>query len=206
MAKQKFEKVIEKYYPGLNFLAISNEAYAPGVVLNHDDRIVDTLESLFPGGAWTTKTVDANTGTQKIEGSRSLELGATILGSVMIKSGVASRYEINFEFGQMKEVIFDNRKGAPLENELRNKFMQLKNSNRNRWNDVLHNYVVMSSLYVDTFTATFIRDGNVETNADVITRDVSIHANAEWKTDGKLKLTGNKTPFGTRGFIVKRFM
>ena len=106
----------------------------------------------------------------------------------------------------MTEVVFDIANGGPLENELRSNFMKLKKDNRPRWNDVLHDYAVMSSIYVDTFSATFKRDGKIETNVDVIIKDISINANAEWSTNGKLVIKGNKSPFGVRGFTIKRFM
>ncbi len=89
---QKFERLIEQNYPGLNFVAISNEAYMPGVILNDDDRIVDAMSHLFSGGNWKTKTVEANTGDQTIEGSFSLGFGGTFLGAVTVKSNVSSKY------------------------------------------------------------------------------------------------------------------
>ncbi len=113
---------------------------------------------------------------------------------------------MSFSFDKMKEVIFDFENGAPLENELRKMFMKLKDKDRARWKTVLHDYAVTSSLYVNSFKATFKRDGQVETDVNILTKDISFNAHTEWSASGELTISGNNTPFGVRGFIIKRFM
>lgn len=56
-----FEKFIEQYYKGFNFISIASEAFLPGAIINSDDRIIDHVGRIFPNEnpkKWAYKTTE----------------------------------------------------------------------------------------------------------------------------------------------------
>ncbi|MBI4929817.1 MAG: hypothetical protein HY841_03575 [Bacteroidetes bacterium] len=211
MAITKFEKFIEKNYPGLNFISITNDNYVPGVILNDDDRIIDGLSRIFsaePATKWAAATVNADIAGGEVQGERDLDSGGSVLGIVSLKAGVAVNYSVSFTFDKVTEMVFDTAKGAVYENEVREMIMKLKGNNRPRWKEILHEYVVMESVYVESATVEFKRNGKVLGQADIeqLTNEVNIDAKYKWNTKGKMEIKNNTSPFGVRGFLIKRFM
>lgn len=206
-----FEKFIENNYKGLNSLAISDERYMPGVILNNEDRIVDALSNLFPSAPatkWITEKVKTTVSGQTITGSRDLEIGSMILGVVGIKAGVSANYSLSFEFDNATSVVFDNSKGGIYENDVRTLINDLKQNNKDQWRSVLHGYVVMESIIVEIFKIQLSRNGKVITQADLqqYGQEISINGSYSWITNGTMQINNNTNPLGVRGFPIKRFM
>lgn len=207
----KLEKFIEHKFPGLNYLSISDERYLPTVIINDEDRIIDSLSRVFdsePANKWTTREVSTRINGETIQGTRKLEFGAKFLGVVSIKAGVTANYSVTYEFDDVTSVVFNNASGGVYENEVRALIMKLKDSDRATWKDILHEYVVMESVYVKNFKIKLTRDGVVLTQANIQTTqgEISIDGSYTWSASGEMIIQDNKTPLGLRGFQVKRFM
>lgn len=207
----KFENYIEKNYPGLNFISLPNEEYLPGQILNNDDRIVDGLSRIFneePDTKWITKKINANIVGGTIQGNRDLDIGVNVLGIFSLRAGSKAQYSISFSFDQVSQVVFDTTKGAVYENEVRRMILNLKKTNKKDWRDILHNYVVISSVYVESMTVEFYRNGNAILEAQIpeFSNEVKIDTKYEWNNNGKIEIKNNKLPFGVTGFTIKRMM
>ncbi len=206
-----FEDFIEKYYPGMNYLAISTEQYAPAVVLNQEDRIVASLARVFgnmPQASWATAKVQTRIAGDKVQGTRALDAGAKLLGVFSVKAGVNTDYSVTFSFENATSMIFDTQKGGVYEKDVRDMIMKLKDTDKGSWNDLLHEFVVMESIYVESFKAKFIRNGKVTGAVDVekLKDELSISGDYSWNSQGEVEIINNNTPLGVRGFLVKRFM
>jgi hypothetical protein len=209
--KLKFEKFIESKFKGLNFLSISNDTFKPGVILNNDDRIIDSLWRIFPkqsANKWKTTKVDSTIAGYTIEGERALDITGKVLGVFSLQAGVTAKYSISFEFSECQSLVFDTEAGGIYENEARNLIMKLKETDRATWKDILHEYITMESVYVESFTAKFKREGKVVTSAEIekVSQEVKVSAAFSWKTNGVMEIKNNQNPLGVRGFTVKRFM
>jgi hypothetical protein len=207
-----FEKFIEQYYRGFNFISIASEAFLPGVIINSDDRIIDNVGRLFPNenaNKWLHKTVNANIPNEIIKGERSLDLGISILGLFSLKGGFASNYDISFEFNDVTQIIFDTEKGGAYENEIRRMVMDLKKSNRSVWKSILHEHVIMEVVIVKTATIEFKKNGQIigEVEYEDIKNNISINGTFKWNSAGKMVIKNvNNIPFGVLDFQIKRNM
>jgi hypothetical protein len=207
-----FEKYLERNYKGFNFISIPSQAYVPGIVLNDDDRIIDGISRVFSNEGpekWTTKAVEANMGDQTINGERGLDLGVTLLGLISLKGGISNKYSVSFEFDQVSEIIFDTERGGVFENDVRRFIMQLKHDDRDRWKELLHEFVVMEVIMVHSVVVEFKRDGKVMLEADLekLKNELSINGTFTFTGAGKMTIKNDKNlPFGVMGFQVKRFM
>jgi hypothetical protein len=209
---KNFEKFIEENYKGFNFISIPSEALVPGVIINDDDRIIDSVSRIFSdAGAskWSTKTINANIQNQVISGERKLDLGVSLLGLFSLKGGYTTNYEVSFEFNEVTEIVFDTKNGGAFENEIRGMIMNLKDSNRSLWKSILHEHVVMDVIVVKSATIEFKKDGNVVGEAEIqnIKNDISINGSYIWNETGKMVITNtNNVPFGVMDFQIKRYM
>jgi hypothetical protein len=207
-----FEKFIEEHYKGFNFISIPSEALVPGVIINSDDRIVDSVKRIFTEAApnkWGIKTIKANMHSQVIAGERKLDLGITLLGLFSLKGGASSKYDISFEFNDVTEIVFDTQNGGAYENEIRGFIMDLKQANRSLWKSILHEHVVMEVVIVKTATVQFKRSGNIVGEAQIedIKNDISINGSYSWNNEGKMVIKNdNNIPFGVLDFQIKRSM
>lgn len=204
-----FERFIEKKYDGLNFIPISTEEYLPGAILNKEERIVDHLKRVFhleDPKKWSTKKVNATIAGEKVIGERSLNAGATLLGVFSLKNNTKSNYAVSFEFNEVASVVFDTSNGGVYENEIRNMIDKLKADDKRDWKDVLHTYIVTETIYVEKFSASFKKDGRVMAAAEVeqLKNEVNVNADYQWSSAGVIEIVNNKTPFGVRGFSIKR--
>jgi hypothetical protein len=186
-----FEKFIEQYYKGFNFISIASEAFLPGVIINSDDRIIDNVGRIFPNEnpkKWQYKTVNANIPNEIIKGERSLDLGISILGLFSLKGGFSSKYDISFEFNDVTQIIFDTENGGAYENEIRRMIMNLKKSNRDLWKTILHEHVIMEVVIIKTAVIEFKKNGSVvgEAEYDDIKKNVSINGTFKWNSEGKM--------------------
>ena len=209
--KTQFEKFIERNYRGLNYISIPNESFLPGVVLNLEDRITDSLSRIFTSEKiekWKQKTVNANMANQSVSGERNLDLGVTLLGIVSLKGGFNTDYNVTFEFDEVCEIIFDTDNGGAFENEVRTMIERLKKEDRNRWSKILHEYVVMEVVVVKSVTMEFKRNGKVVGELDLpqLENELSFNGSYKWNKKGKMVIKNDKSlPFGVLGFPVKRF-
>lgn len=207
-----FEKFIEQYYKGFNFISIASEAFLPGVIINSDDRIIDNVGRIFPDEnpkKWQYKTVNANIPNEIIKGERSLDLGISILGLFSLKGGFSSKYDISFEFNDVTQIIFDTENGGAYENEIRRMIMNLKKSNRDLWKTILHEHVIMEVVIIKTAVIEFKKNGSVvgEAEYDDIKKNVSINGTFKWNSEGKMVVKNvNNIPFGVLDFQIKRHM
>jgi hypothetical protein len=207
-----FEKFIEEYYKGFNFISISSEAIIPGVIINSDDRIIDNIKRLFPDKSpnkWALKTVKANIPNQAITGNRKLDIGLTLLGLFSLKGGNSTNYEVKFEFNDVTEIIFDTQNGGAYENEIRQYIMKLKDSDRSSWKGILHEHLVMEVVIVKSAIVEFKKNGNILTEVEIqeIKNDISINGSYSWNSEGKMIINNdNNIPFGVMDFQIKRSM
>lgn len=207
-----FEKFIEEYYRGFNFISIPNESFQPGVIINDDDRIVDSVSRIFSNenvNKWRTKTVNANIQNEIISGERKLDLGVSLLGLFSLKGGFSSKYDISFEFNEVTEIIFDTQNGGAFENEIRRLIMNLKQSDRSLWKSILHENVVMEVVIVKSATIVFKKNGSIVGEAEIedIKHNISINGTYSWNSEGKMIINNsNNIPFGVLDFQIKRFM
>lgn len=208
--RAKFEKFIEKNYKGLNFISIPSEAYKPGVLLNDDDRIFAHLSRIFKDEQkWKIKQIKANIPNQVINGERDLDLGITLLGIISLKGGFESSYTVSFEFNDVSEVVFDTENGGAYENEVRTLIQNLKKSDQNTWHQILHKYVAMEIVIVNSVTVEFKRNGKALGEIDLpqIENELSINGKYLWGSNGKMEIKNdNNVPFGVLGFQIKRGM
>lgn len=209
---EKFEQIIEKNYRGLNFLSISHGDYLPGVIIDNEDRIVDAIWNVFPDWnkeKWKVKEVDLRIAGGATEADRKLDITGKILGVFSLKAGVTADYSISFEFDKCSSIIFDTSNGGGLyENQVIRSIRELKETDREIWRDLIRNFFVMESVFVESFRTTFKRNGKVLVGADLemIEQEVKIAAKYNWGGNGTMEISDNKNPFGVRGFIIKRHM
>ncbi len=208
----RFEIFLERYFRGLNYLSIPTETHVPGVILNNDDRVEMSLAKLFYDEnpvRWDTKIVAADLNNETVSGSRGLGLDFTLLGMISAKGTAKAEYVVTFEFNDVSAIVFDTDGGAVFENEVRTLIMELKNRDRAKWKQILHEFVVMEAVVVRRATITIHRNGAVVTEANFPTTagEISIKGSYQWGIDGRLIIenTGN-IPFGVLGFQVKRQM
>lgn len=208
---KSFEKFIEKKYPGLNFISISSEDYIPGVIVNDDDRIIDSLQNVFrtePSQRWGTKRIAAEIADETIHGERNLSISGKVIGLFQLKAGVTAAYTVSFEFNKCTEHVFDSANGAIYENDARRMIDKLKDTDKETWKSLLHNFVTMCAVYIEEVTIQFKRDGAVVLEADIekLKQEVSIGSDYKWSAAGKMVFSNNKVPFGVMGFPIKRMM
>lgn len=207
-----FEKFIEQYYKGFNFISIASEAFLPGAIINSDDRIIDYVGRIFPNEnpkKWAYKTIKANIPSEVIKGERSLDLGISILGLFSLKGGFTSKYDISFEFNDVTEIVFDTENGGAYENEIRRMIMNLKKSDRDLWKSILHEHVIMEVVIVKSAVIEFKKNGTVvgEAEFEDIKKNVSINGSFKWNSEGKMVIDNvNNIPFGVMDFQIKRNM
>lgn len=208
-----FEKLVEQQFPGMNYLSVSLENLAPGDIINHEDEKIDALRRLFPARkpeSWTTKKISAGIADQTITDERKLDLGANLFNIVSVQAGFDKSLTATFEFGETSAIVFDTDNGAVYENEVRGMMRALKEANDDspKWRNVLHQFVVMECIYINSVTVTFKKNNQIIADADIpaIQQGLKIKGEYLWGSDGKLTIRNNTTPFGVRGFLVKKTM
>jgi hypothetical protein len=209
---KSFEKFIEENYKGFNFISIASEAFVPGVILNDDDRIVDSIQRVFSEvneAKWSKKVINASMPSEVISGERKLDLGVSLLGLFSLKGGFDANFTVSFEFNEVSEMVFDTANGGIYENEIRKLIMDLKHSDRDLWKSILHEHVVMEVIIVKSAIVEFKRNGKVIGEAEIekIKNSISINGTYSWNSSGKMIVTNDKKlPFGVMDFQIKRYM
>lgn len=200
------EKYIERKIPGLNVLRLSSSTYLPGAMINtkKNDLRVGHTKDIFkdvPKNYWNLDYMPANILLEDINGQTKIGAKANFLGIFNLKSGVKSSYDVTYTIDEITCCEFK----VSSQTELEFKLIDLEKSNKEKWKKVKGLTIITSAYFAKSFTLTFKRSGKVAADVD-IKKEIDINAgvNVEWKTDGKVVISGNdKVPFGVRGFIIK---
>lgn len=209
---EDFEKFMQENYKGYNFISIPNEAFAPGVILNYDERIVDNIQRIFPSASplkWSKKAVIASMPIQVVSGERKLDLGVSLLGLFSLKAGLGSKYTVSFEFNEVTEMVFDVLNGGIYENEIRTLILNLEYSDHDAWEDIIDEHLVMEVLIVKSVTVEFKRDGKSVSDFEIeqIKNEIGINGSYTWDETGKMVLNSVQNyPFAVMDFQINKLV
>lgn len=204
-----FERLIEKHYPGLNFILIPDERYMPGAIINNNDQIIDHINKihLFDENKCITKVINTTIANNELTYENSLSFDFSLLGLIKLVGKSKKKYKVNFEYKNVKSVVFNTiDANGYYENDIKEILMNLKKSDRSRFLRIKKDFVIMQSLFVDELIITIEKEGNVVTEADfTISKDeYKIEGEYTWNTDGKMIIKNTQNvPFGVIDLKIK---
>ena len=201
------ERYIERKIEGLNVLRLSSSSYTPGAIINtrKNDLRVGHVRDIFktePENTWELDYLPGNILLEdSIKGETKITGKANFLGIFNLNSGVSSKYSIDYSIDEITCCEF--KKSSQIELEF--KLNEFEKSNRENWREIKGYTIITAGYFAKSFTLTFKRSGKVAADVD-IKKDININGDVkvEWKTDGKIIISGNeKVPFGVRGFKIR---
>lgn len=204
----KLEQSLEKLFPGIEFLIISDSTFLPGTVINklrpvtkqgHIKSIIQGKDSTY----WETDRVKGNIlAGDTLTGSSDFSGNIALLSFLKINSSVKASYSYKYEIDTIEACNFLNTSKLDLMPLLR----KMKTGDKEIWKSVRSFYVVTETYYAKNFSITLQKNGSVITEAEFKQDFENINANVQFDFNrgGKIIVSANKdVPFGFTAFQIK---
>ncbi len=201
-----FQRFIRTHLAGLRVLAVSTENYIPGIILDREKlRILGHCREVLPDepeSTWSYSTSDASMMYGSITANRKMKSGLKVMGIFSLRGSVDRDLSVHIDINDIRGASLNTSQLA-----LQPKINQLRNiDRRNRWRVISNQLIVMETFFASGFTATFMRNDQVVTQAELeeITKlNVEASVDYHWQAGKQLVVTQNaRVPFGVRGFVV----
>lgn len=204
----KLEQSLEKLFPGIEFLIVSDTNFIPGTVINklrpvtkqgHIKSIIPSKESTY----WDTDRVKGNIlAGDTLSGSSDFKGNVSLLSFLKIKSSVKSLYSYKYEIDTIEACNFLNTSKLDLMPLLR----KMKTGDKEAWKSVKTFYVVTETYYAKTFSITLQKNGTVVTEVEFKQDFENIEGNVQFDFNrgGRIIVSNNSdVPFGFKAFHLK---
>lgn len=187
-------------------LSVSTENYVPGTILDRDKlRILGHCREILPDepeAAWAFTKSEASMMHGTITANRKMRSGLQVMGLFSLNGGFDRGLSVNIELTDIRGAILQTSQLA-----LQPKIVALRSTDRRgRWRQISNSLIVLETFYASGFTATFSREDQVITQAELeeITKlKMQASVDYHWKAGRQLVVTQNaQVPFGVRGFPV----
>ncbi len=202
----EFQRFIRKHLPGLKILPVSTTRVIPGAIIDpHRMQVFGHCREVLPDEpeeTWAYAYSEASMIYGTITANRKLRSGARVMGIFSLGGSYGKDMNVHIEINDIRGAILKTSQLAlqPMVNELRSI------DRRGRWRLINNKLVVLETFYASGFTATFFRQEQMVTQAELeeITRiDIDASVDYQWTTGQQLVITNNDSvPFGVRGFVV----
>lgn len=202
----EFQRFIRTHLAGLRLLSVSTENYVPGTILDRVKlRILGHCREILPGepeSSWAYSKSEASMMYGTITANRKMRSGLQVMGLFSLNGGFERGLSVNIELTDIRGASLHTSQLA-----LQPKIASLRNTDRRgKWRQISNSLIVLETFYAAGFTATFSRDEQVITQAELeeITKlKMQASVDYHWKAGRQLVVTQNaKVPFGVRGFPV----
>lgn len=202
----EFQRFIRTYLAGLKILPVSTTQIIPGVIIDRERmHVFGHCREILPDEpeeTWAYGHSDASMIYGTITANRKMRSGVKVMGIFSLGGGYDKDLNVHLEITDIRGAILKTSQLAlqPKVNKLRSA------DRRGRWRLINNKLVVLETFYASEFTATFFRNDQMVTQAeieDISGLDVEASIDYQWKAGRQLVVTQNaKVPFGVRGFVV----
>jgi hypothetical protein len=204
----KLEQSLEKIFPGVEFLTISDATFLPGTVVNKLRPVtkqghVKSIISGKPSSYWDTDRVKGNIlAGDTLTGSADFNGAVSLLSFLKVKTSVKNSYSYKYDIDSIEASNFLNTSRLDLMPLLR----QIKTSNIATWRSIRSFYIVTETYYAKSFSITLQKNGSIVTQAE-FNQDfekISADVNFDFGNGGKIVVANNNdVPFGFSAFRIK---
>lgn len=204
----KLEKTMEKLFPGIEFLTVSDTSFIPGTVIDskrstHKQGHIKSILKNLKSDYWETDRVKGNIlAGETLNGTSDFNGTLSILSFLKVKSNVKSAYSYKYEIDSIEAMNFLNTSKLDMMPLLR----KMKNQDKETWKSIKGLRVITETYYANKFSVTLMKNGNVASEIE-LAKDfdqISGEIKYEFTTDGKIVVAKNsEVPFGFYAFYIK---
>ena len=204
----KLEQSLEKLFPGIEFLVVSDTTFLPGTVINKLRPVqkqghIKSIVSGKPSTYWDTDRVKGNIlAGDTLSGTSNFSGAFSLLPFLKVKASVKNSYSYNYEIDSIEASNFLNTSRLDLMPLLR----KIKTGDKETWKSIKSFYVVTETYYAKSFSMTLQKNGSIVTEAEFNQDFEKISGNVDFNfaSGGKIVVANNKdVPFGFTAFQIK---